>query len=202
MSGPPLEETPRKPKPITQCFFDAREAFNGKYGAFNPSDAEYHISAEMYLRLLGSLGSNDLGVGNPPTILDTARELTIYGIKIVVHPRDAKAGNRWFGSFAQHNKCVLVHNYNMYHFEIPEPQKVKPPPRPDPCITPVYRCDFGAFDFVWDIVLRLIDWLNDKTGAEKSKRKNDDSTGQMTELAELFDGYDERPQASKTPHIR
>ena len=70
-----------------------------------------------------------------------------------------------------------------------------PPMRPDPTITPTTRCDFGAFDFVWRWVLRVIDWLNRRTGASNDKPKHKTNGEQMATLAELFDGYEERPQA-------
>ena len=47
------------------------------------------------------------------------------------------------------------------------------PMKPDPTITPTRDCDFGAFDFVGRWVLRLIDWLNRRTGVfDKPKRKH------------------------------
>lgn len=76
-----------------------------------------------------------------------------------------------------------------------------PPMRPDPTITPGHPCDFGAFDFVWRWVLRVIDWLNRRTGAgDKPKRKT--NSEQMMTFEELFDGYDDVGQGRETIHYQ
>lgn len=55
-------------------------------------------------------------------------------------------------------------------------------------------------------LLRFIDWLNEKVGADKPKQKH--TTEQMTKLSDLFDGYEDAPikrserQPSLTPYTK
>lgn len=186
MSGPPPERTPRKPKPITQYFLDAREAFADMYGAFDIKDMSYLISDEVYLMLLGELDIKDISscvVANYPVIN------SVYGISLQV-------------SEAFHDKeCALIAGGNEYHFEIPEPRKAKRPIAPPPQPTLNMYPGWDEPNRLWQAILSFIDWLNGFVGAEKSKEKK--SGEQMASLSDLFEGYEENgniPCAYRSSH--
>ncbi len=145
MSGPPPEETPFVPIPITQHFLDAASAFTDMYGEFDIRDMSYLVSNEVCLRLLHELDIKDMSAFmniNYPVIG------SLYGIKL-------EASEAY-----SDRQCALLSPDPAYHFEIPEPRKVKSPPKPDPAITPSYPCDFGAFDFVGQPIKHAYNWVN------------------------------------------
>ena len=144
MSGPPPEETPFVPIPITQHFLDAASAFTDMYGEFDIRDMSYLVSDEAYSMLLHELDIKDMSAFmdiNYPVIG------TLYGIALETSEAYSD------------RQCALIVGSDEYHFEIPEPHKPKrpiapppqptlnmypgwgKPPKPDPAITPVIKED-------------------------------------------------------------
>ena len=135
--GEPTTEPPPPPKPILRHFLDARKAFVEMYGAVDIRDMSYLVSDEAYSMLLHELDIKDMSAFmsiNYPVIR------SIYGIALETSEAYSD------------RQCALLSPDPAYHFEIPEPRKVKSPPKPDPAITPSYPCDFGAFDFVGQMI--------------------------------------------------
>lgn len=181
-----------EPKTIVTHFLDARKAFEEMYDeVVDIKDMCYLVSNEVYLRLCLETEARNLPafINTSPFAIDS-----FYGISLE-------------NSEALHDgECVLLSPDHEYHFEIPkEPEKQKRQPsntpytrgwprpaKPDPAITPLIKEDFDfGIGWLWRTALRLIDWLNHITGADKPKHKNDDSTEQMLTMAELFDSYED-----------
>jgi len=183
----PPERTPRQPEriPITNCFDNAQKAFTDMYGAINRGDAEYRITGKVYWMLLQS---HDLVFPHYPLahLLDKDKILTLWGVKVVVN------------NHIDGNKCVLIAGGNEYHFEIPEPRKVKRPTAPPPQPTLNMYPGWDKPSRLWQAILSFIDWLNrlpifpssEKwTAIDKPKHKTNGE--QMATLDELFEGYED-----------